>query len=129
MGRNLMTVEGRKFWFGWDNPTQTFFLDEENPMKDPCENCDKGFNSGMCPDMCYGHNYEELIAHYGPMTGKMVRTPGAFIVILENDFGFDGEASAMMRSAIAKEWDKRRTPSPLQQRVSKVFASIQQEVA
>ena len=128
VSRNVWTVDDVTYHLGWDGPTQSFFISRKNPEPDPCENCDKGYDNGMCPELCPGHEYQEIICLYGPMTGKMVRTIEVFEAILK-ELGLDADPKfKMWVKKLHLQQRNARKPSALQMMVSEMFASIQEDV-
>lgn len=128
MGRHKAVVGDRTFWFGWDNPTQSFFFDEENDQPDPCENCDRDFNA-VCPDLCPGHGYEELICHFGPMVGKMVRTLDGFKLAVQDILPHHAVSEYYEIYTVAMaDYGTRTPPTALQRAVNQMFANLTEEV-
>lgn len=122
MSRMTLVVNEVTFHYGWDNPMQEFFLQREND--DPCENCNKDFNSGMCPKLCPGHGYQDIETLIG--AGGYVRafTPEEFEEALQ---GYVSTAtpgySEIVRNAKA-DYETRRPLTSLQQVIQNLFKEV-----
>lgn len=94
MSRYEVTQNGRTFWYGWDNPTQSYFIDGENPEPDPCKGCGNEGEWRWCEENnpgCPGLTYESTLSLYGPLAGVLLRSLGSFKEAL-GEVGFEPEA-------------------------------------
>lgn len=126
--RNEIVIDGKTFWFGWDNPTQSFFLDGENPEPDPCKQCVFPYSTDDCPENCHGHYYCSTINIAGPIVGGRIDDWLLFASILFDSTGMSETQAIRMARMCQKYREARATVNPrttLQLDIEKLFKTLE----
>jgi len=115
MSRKQIIVDSVFYWIGWDNPTNTYFIDR---VVYCCTGCSER-QLEKCSQACGHPRGEELEDMIGPLAGRFYPDLSDFVSVLWDEFNIELNRGTI--NSLAAEKAFARPTTELQRSINQMF--------